>query len=194
MYDLASSLEPHYYILFNLQEGFAMIFYFTIYSFLGWLLENSYSYFTKRIFLKEGFFWGPFKPMYGFAPVLLVYLITQSTHWAVILFLCFLVPTLVEYVSGVLLQSFFHRQWWDYSKHRIQLQGHICLSFSVCWIFLSLLCVYWIHPILVSLYASFTSVWTYVAPLVILYFFAELGLAIRRHLPERSTEKQPETT
>lgn len=170
----------------------AIIFYFTAYSFLGWLLENSYSFFATRKFFKEGFFWGPFKPMYGFAPILLVYFISPESNWFVVVLLCFLIPTLVEYVSGVLLQTFFKRQWWDYSHIPIQLHGHICLSFSICWIFLSVLCIKWVHPAIVSIYEQIEPYWIWLSPFVLVYFLVELIIASRRHLPDRpAVEKQP---
>lgn len=170
----------------------AIIFYFTIYSFFGWVIENCYSFFTTKKFFKEGFLWGPFKPMYGFAPILLVYFITPETHWFVIILSCFFIPTIVEYVSGFLLQTFFRRQWWDYSHMSVQLHGHICLSFSICWIFLSVICIKWIHPVIVSVYGQLDPYWIWLSPLVIIFFLADFIFAVRRHIPERPTlEKQP---
>lgn len=159
----------------------AVVFYFTIYSLIGWLLENSYSYMTKRKFFKPNFFLGPFKPMYGFAPVLLVYFIGPETNWGIILLLCFFIPTFIEYISGALLQKFFQRQWWNYSDMPMQIHGHICLPFSLCWILLSLACVKWVHPVIVSFYGAIEFLWTWIWPAVILYFIAELTLSIRRH-------------
>jgi uncharacterized membrane protein len=165
----------------NFDAVSAIVFYFTIYSLMGWLLENSYSYLTKRKFFKPNFFHGPFKPMYGFAPVILVYLIGPETNWGVVLLLCFLVPTLIEYISGALLQKFFQRQWWDYSNMPMQIQGHICLPFSLCWILLSFACLKWVHPAIVSVYETAELVWAWIWPAIILYFIAEITLSIRRH-------------
>jgi uncharacterized membrane protein len=178
---LISFVDYYYPVSLNLEGASAIIFYFTVYSLFGWLLENFYSLFTGREFFKPNFFLGPLKPMYGFAPLLLVFLITPETNWAVVIMLCFFIPTAVEYVSGALLQKFFNRQWWDYSDMPMQLQGHICLPFSLCWILLSLLCLKWIHPAIVSLYGTVEPIWGWIWPAVGLYLLAELALAIRRH-------------
>jgi uncharacterized membrane protein len=163
-------------------EGAAtVIFYFTVYSLLGWLLENSYSFFTKREFFKPNFFFGPFKPMYGFAPIFLLYIIGPVTHWPVVILLCLFIPTLIEYVSGSLLQKFFHKQWWDYSDMPMQLHGHICLPFSLCWMILSVICLKWIHPVIVAVYKGVGPAWAWIWPAIGLYFLAELALGIRRH-------------
>lgn len=158
-----------------------IVFFFTIYSLLGWLLENSYNYFTKREFFKPNFFIGPFKPMYGFAPVLLVALIGPAVHWAFVILLSFLIPTIIEYVTGILSQKFFQKQWWDYADMPLQLQGHICLPFSLCWGFLSLVCLKWLHSEVISLYEAAEPFWGWIWPAVLLYFIAEVVLAIRRH-------------
>lgn len=182
--NLLNGLELHNPTIFNFEGASTIVFYFTAYSFMGWLLENSYNFFTERAFFKPNFFWGPFKPMYGFALVLLVYLINKNTHWALEIFLCFFIPTLIEYMSGSLLQKLFHRQWWDYSNIPFHLNGHICLPFSLCWILLSLICIKWIHPTIISVYSVVEPFWTWIWPTVCLYFLAELLLALRRHSSE----------
>ncbi|MCH1626887.1 putative ABC transporter permease [Ferdinandcohnia quinoae] len=169
------------FVLVSVETFREVIFYFIIYSFIGWLLENIYSFATTKKFFKPNFFLGPFKPMYGFAPVILVYLINQNMHLTTVIFLCFFIPTLVEYVSGLLLLKFFQRKWWDYSNLPLQLHGHICLPFSICWIFLSLLCVKIVHPGMISMYERIDQYWLLVWPTVALYFLAEMILAIRRH-------------
>lgn len=178
---LLNSFEFRHQEIFNTQGAASIVFYFTMYAFLGWLLENSYNFLTKRHFFKENFLYGPFKPMYGFAPVLLVYLISPGIHWSVILLLCFVIPTIIEYLTGVMLLNFFKRQWWDYSDTPLQLHGHICLPFSVCWGVLSFLCLKWVHPAITTFYGALESYWTWIWSAIGLYFLADLALAIRRH-------------
>lgn len=156
-------------------------FYFTVYAFFGWLLENTYSLFTRSVFFKDGFFWGPFKPMYGIAPLLLIFFINHEMSGLFILLSCFFIPTFVEYVSGTLLQKFFHRQWWDYSQHRWQLHGHICLSFSLCWLVLSVFGLKFLHPMIETMYGKLAQSWLFLFPIIATYFIIELFLAIRRH-------------
>ncbi|WP_040204179.1 putative ABC transporter permease [Neobacillus jeddahensis] len=177
--------------ILTIEGAAAIVFYFTVYSFIGWLLENSYSYFTTREFLKENFLFGPFKPMYGFAPVLLVYLILPETHWAIVVLLCLLIPTAVEYVSGALLQKLFHKQWWDYADTPIQLHGHICLPFSICCGVLSLICIKWVHPGMVFIYGVLGPYWAWIWSAVGLYFLADLVLAIRKHSLQDLIQEEP---
>lgn len=186
---MASILNP-----LNLEGAAASVFYFTVYSFFGWLLENSYSFLTKEGFFKPNFLKGPFKPMYGFAPVLILFFITDQTNLAAVMCLCFLIPTLVEYLSGIMLQGLFNRQYWDYSNIPLQLHGHICLPFSVCWILLSFICLKWFHPVVSSLYGTMETYWSWFYPVVIFYFFTELLFAIRRHSLAAFSADKPTNT
>ena len=88
-----------YYLAFN----------FLFYSFLGHLIEQIYARFTRGHFKSEGFLYGPFKPMYGFA---MTFLIAMRYLFKVrpiaMLVLCLVIPTAVEYASGFLINTFFH--------------------------------------------------------------------------------------
>jgi len=178
---LLKGIDFHHADILTIEGAAAIVFYFTLYSFIGWLLENSYSYFTTHIFFKENFLFGPFKPIYGFAPILLVYLIVPKMNGTLIILFCFTIPTLVEYISGAMLQKLFQKQWWDYSDMPIQLHGHICLPFSICWGLLSFICLVWIHPVITLIYSSIELYWGWIWAAVGLYFLADLVLAIRKH-------------
>lgn len=150
------------------------LFYFTIYSFLGWVLEGSYNLYSVGTFRKEGFLKGPFKPMYGCAPLLLIAARELVVPFPVFLLLALVVPSAVEFVSGWLLKGIFHRQWWDYSRMPYQLYGHICLRFSLYWWGLSIACIYALQPLVHLLYLNIQQVWLPVLPGVLLLFAADL--------------------
>lgn len=184
------SLEFHNPTFLNFFGAAAVVFYFTIYSFVGWLLENGYSFFTDKVFFKPNFLHGPFKPMYGFAPILLIYFMGGGPNWIVVILLCFFIPTIIEYSSGVLLLRLFHRQWWDYSGMPLQLHGHICLPFALCWIGLSLFCLKWVHPVVANVYVAIQPYWDRVYLAIIFYFLVDLFFTVRKNtLQGLSVEK-----
>lgn len=148
-----------------------LLFYLLVYSFFGWMLENAASYLTEGKW-KEPFLKGPYKPMYGIAPVLLL-LLGRGQNPYVVLLLCFLIPTAVEYVSGYLLHKAFHHRWWNYSRFRLQLGGHICLRFSVYWTVLSLAFLRYIHPSIAGMYTVIAPVWAKVGAVFVLLFFID---------------------
>lgn len=124
-------------------------FNFFIYSFIGWIIEEVYSYITINTFKKDGFLIGPFKPMYGTAMVILVILNEVfGVDRTVLSLFCFLIPTTVEYISGFLLKSIFNKSYWNYSKQNFNINGYVCLKFSLYWMILSFIGVIYLQRVL----------------------------------------------
>jgi uncharacterized membrane protein len=149
-------------------------FYFMIYSFLGWVLEGGYNLYSQGSFRKEGFLKGPFKPMYGFAPLLLLGAQKFDFSLPMILGLALIIPSVVEYTSGWLLKTAFHKQWWDYSEQPHQLHGHICLKFSLYWWVLATACIYLLQPMMELVYHLVEQIWVPALPLITMLFMADL--------------------
>ncbi|WP_438449088.1 putative ABC transporter permease [Gorillibacterium sp. sgz5001074] len=164
----------------------ALIFYFLLYSFAGLLLENTYNAALGGSFRKANFLQGPYKPMYGIAPVTLLLLTGPETGFWTRAVLCLTVPTVVEYLSGVMLKELFHRTYWDYSHFRHQLHGHICVPYSLCWLGLCLVFLYVLHPYAASFYYWLEPVWHRVWLLPASWFLGDAAYTVGtslRHPP-----------
>lgn len=124
----------------NLQLSF---FFFT-YSFLGWLLETVAVTLRGRHFANRGFIALPFCPIYGLAGVLLATTMVELKERPVFLFLgCALIATALEWGCAKFLEWVGARKWWDYSGRRWNLDGYICLSYSLLWGGLGAVSVFW---------------------------------------------------
>lgn len=132
---------------------FYLLFNFIIYSFIGWIIEEFYSFIITGKFKKEGFLKGPFKPMYGIA---VTYLILCSEILEIkgisFILLCFLIPTTVEYISGALLKYIFNKSYWDYSCLKYNIHGFVTLKFSIYWTLLSFIGIYFLQPAIHNFY------------------------------------------
>lgn len=53
-----------------------------------------------------------------------------------------LVITTLEYITGVIVNLYFKLGVWDYSGYKYNVQGQICLIYSLLWALLSLPCVF----------------------------------------------------
>lgn len=168
-------INSTYIILKNNFSLSELFFYFMFYSLAGWGVENVYSLFINGKFKDEGFLVGPFKPMYGFAPVILLILLYGRNNKLLVITLCFIVPSLVEYISGAMMQKLFNKQWWDYSGISFQLNGHVCLRFSIYWFFLALATIYLLHPRVAKLYTKVQGVWSYLSPIILLIFLIDIS-------------------
>lgn len=158
---------------------FYIIFNFIIYSFFGWVLEEGYSFFTNGYFKEEGFLSIPFKPMYGIAMCILVFSFYKlDVNKLVLLIMCAIIPTIIEYFSGYLLKSLFNEQYWSYSSIKYNYQGLICLKFSICWTILSFIMVRYIQPFINNFYKNYSSFNNLISIALLLYILFDLSSVV----------------
>ena len=122
-----------------------LLFFF--YCFCGWVWESCYVSICQRRWVNRGFLNGPLLPIYGFGAIIILFatLPVEDNLYLVWLF-GMLAATALEYVTGAAMEALFKVRYWDYSKHRFQLNGHICLSSSIAWGFFSIFLVRFLHP------------------------------------------------
>lgn len=119
---------------------YQFLWIFFIYAFLGWCTEVSYAALMTGRFVNRGFLNGPVCPIYGFGVVIVMACLEPLRDNLLILFLgSILLTSLLEWVTGFVLEKIFHQRWWDYSKEPFNLGGYICLRFSIGW---GLACVF----------------------------------------------------
>ncbi|MGN1266457.1 MAG: putative ABC transporter permease [Dorea sp.] len=120
---------------------------FVIYGFLGWCGEVIFAAIKERKFINRGFLNSPICPIYGIGVVCVVHVLEPYIHHIGLLYVMSVVlTTVLEYVTGVLLERIFHHRWWDYSNMPLNINGHICILFSLAWGLGCVIIVKWIHP------------------------------------------------
>lgn len=133
-----------------------LIFNFILYSFLGWGIEESYSFMITGEFKKDGFLNGPFKPMYGIAFTYLIFCSKiLEIDGASLMILCFLIPTTVEYISGCALKYIFDKSYWDYSNFKYNLHGFVTIKFSIYWTVLCYIGINFLQPAVYIFYEKY---------------------------------------
>ena len=53
--------------------------------------------------------------------------------------------TMLEYITGYVMEQLFKVRYWDYSNKRFNINGYICLSSSIAWGFLTILMTEVVH-------------------------------------------------
>lgn len=107
---------------------------FLIYAFLGWCAEVAFAAADKGKFVNRGFLNGPVCPIYGFGMLIVAACLWRFRHNFPLLFLgSALLTTALEFVTGFVLERFFHDKWWDYSDMPFNIKGYVCLKFSLLW-------------------------------------------------------------
>lgn len=120
--------------------------FFYFYCLFGWCFESTYVSLKSHKFINRGFMKGPWLPLYGSGAICVLFItLPFQQDWRLVYLIGALAATLLEYVVGTAMVSLFKVRYWDYSNRKIQLHGHICLSSTIAWGFLSLLMVYVVH-------------------------------------------------
>ena len=123
------------------------IWIFLIYAFLGWCAEVAYAAVHNGKFVNRGFLNGPVCPIYGVGMLVVVTLLWGLRHNLILLILGSAgLTTTLEYVTGLILERFFHDKWWDYSDKPFNVKGYICLEFTVLWGLATAFVVGAVHP------------------------------------------------
>jgi len=137
---------------------YEILCFFLIYSFFGWCLEVVYQAIEHGKFINRGFLNGPYCPIYGFGVIIVTGALDPIKSNAVLLFFGSVILTsILEFITGFVLEKIFHMHWWDYSEEKFNLSGYICLKFSLLWGVACLVVVRIIHPTVTVFVDKFPS-------------------------------------
>ena len=129
-------------------ELYFFFLYFFVYGFLGWCTEVAYAAFKEHRFVNRGFLNGPICPIYGIGVSLVVQFLSPYKYNIILLYITSIIlVTALEWLTGFVLEKIFHNKWWDYSNMPLNLNGYVCLLFSLMWGVACVLIVDFIHPV-----------------------------------------------
>lgn len=122
------------------------LFFFYLYCFFGWCFESTYVSVKSRKLVNRGFMRGPFLPLYGSGATMMLVVSAPFQDNLLLTYIAGVIgATALEYVTGVMMEALFKVRYWDYSNQPFNYKGHICLSSSVAWGFLTILTTRVIH-------------------------------------------------
>ena len=127
--------------------AYTYLWCFFIYAFLGWCGEVLYAAAIEKRFVNRGFLSGPVCPIYGVGVAAIAFLMKPfQGSLAALIIGSMAVGSALEWLAGWLLEKIFHQKWWDYSDEPHNLNGYICLKFSVLWGFAGAIVVRFVVP------------------------------------------------
>lgn len=131
---------------------YEVIWLFFIYSFLGWGMEVVHAVYGNRKLVNRGFLNGIVCPVYGFSMIFLsVFMDSLKNGWFYLFLGCMIIGSVIELVTGLLLEKVFHIRLWDYSDMRFQVGGYVCLKYSILWGVFGTLLIKLVNPFLLSI-------------------------------------------
>lgn len=168
-----------------------IIYLFTVYSFLGWVIEVIYALAKTKKFVNRGFLFGPFCPIYGFGLLSLIILLQPFTKNIFLFFIgATLITSIIEFFTGFILEKIFKTHWWNYSKEKFNLHGYICLKFSIYWGIFGTFLFYFIHPHIQNLInLSLFNNFRWLPILIVIYFFIDFSLTLKSLIKIKSIYK-----
>ena len=167
---------------------FEWLLFFYTYSFLGWVFESCYVSIRKKRWVNRGFLKGPFLPIYGGGAVMMLFVSYPFKENLILTFFAGAVgATLLELVTGMLLEAIFKVRYWDYSNQKFNYKGHICLSSTIAWGFFTIGMNEVLHPGIIGILALLPErPVRIVMGLVTCFLLTEITISVREALDLRN--------
>ena len=126
---------------------------FLLISFIGFLLESVYCFGIGKGFHDRGFLLLPICPIYGISVCLMYFFFSvpdrvrffskplfetptsrqKLKKYTAYFVFATLFPTIVELVTGFVLDQLFGIFLWEYFDYPLNLHGYVCLEISISW-------------------------------------------------------------
>lgn len=122
--------------------------YFVVYSVAGFIIETIFGLLTKGVLeSRKSFLYGPFCSIYGLGAVLMILPLQKYKKNNYTLFFAgFFIGSIIEYMVSLVGELIFHIKWWDYSDQMFNINGRICILFSLFWGLLAIYLMSDINP------------------------------------------------
>ncbi|WP_456081357.1 putative ABC transporter permease [Mediterraneibacter sp.] len=100
----------------------------------------------KHRWVNRGFMHGPMLPLYGSGAVsVLIITLPVRENLPLVFIMGMIGATLLEFFTGMIMESLFHVRYWDYSHLKFNIKGYICPVASLCWGVFSIMMVKVVH-------------------------------------------------
>ena len=175
---------PPLRILTARKEGIFLLWFwdFMLYSFLGFILEVVYARASGGRPNRKCLRVLPLCPVYGLGACLILLLPPWVRSFPPVLFLLGgVTATTAEYLTALFYERLLGVSFWNYRDLPGNLQGRVCLPFSLAWGFLSLPLVYLLHPALSPLLSLIPPPVSWAALAALLSDLLLSAVLLRRH-------------
>ena len=135
---------------------YKLVFIFAVCCVVGFSVETAWCYLRHGyVESRKSLVWGPLSVTYGMGGVLLTLVLSRfeaAALWKVFL-LSFAVGTGAEYICSLGQEIVFGSVAWDYSHLPLNINGRVCLLYSVFWGVLGVAWVRLVMPLTDKLFA-----------------------------------------
>lgn len=120
---------------------------FLTYSILGFFYECIINFIQDGRF-SSGFMYRPWTPIYGIGVLIILYIYKKLKKYnkikrlIIMSIISMIVLTLLEYITGNLIELIFHTSFWDYSNYKFNYGKFISLESSLIWMIGSIIIIF----------------------------------------------------
>ena len=130
--------------------GFYELFYIFLFGCIfGYIIEVIWSYYRFRVFINHtSLVIGPFNMVYGFTAAVLslvLYRFKNSNVFKLFL-ISFVTGSALEYMISYCMEKLVGFVAWDYSRYWLNINGRICLRYSIFWGILGVVWIKLVQP------------------------------------------------
>lgn len=148
------------------------IVFFCLYCFIGWAGESLYVSWEHKKWVNRGFLKGPFLPIYGSGAIIILFATLPVRNNIPLIFLLGMTSaTVLEYLTGYVMEKTFKVRYWDYTIQPFNLNGYICLGCSLTWGLCAELLINFIHKPIERLVKDMTDEAVLVTAIVFSVYF-----------------------
>ena len=168
-------------------KAFQWLFIFYTYCFLGWCFESAFVSIKSKKWINRGFMRGPFLPLYGSGATMMLVVSMPFADNIVLTYIAGCIgATVLEYITGVTMETLFKVRYWDYSNRPFNYKGQICLRSTLTWGFFTVLMTRALHyPIDRFVRSVPEQIFSYVTVLLTIYIVMDFTLAFKAALDIR---------
>ena len=120
---------------------------FFSYCFIGWIWEFALFLVLQNKVLNNGFFHGPWLPIYGIGGMMAIILFKNIRNNPLKVFFSMMIAAgILEYTTHALTELVYGVTWWDYSDYMFNINDRVCLEALAVFGILGCFSIYFIAP------------------------------------------------
>ena len=132
-----------------------MLYLFLTASIFGWIIEGLWTYFHDGLLINHSaLVIGPFDIAYGICACFLTGILFKykDTSYYKLFLISFIGGTILEYIMSWGMELFLGFSAWDYTNYFLNINGRVCLLFSLMWGVLGVVWIKLLYPLFLNIF------------------------------------------
>lgn len=169
--------------MINKDKFYNLFWLFILGSIFGWFIEGIFSLIKWKMFINHSaVVIGPFNMAYGLGALMLTVLLSKykdCPSWKIFI-IAFLGGSILEYIMSLGMELVLGFTAWDYSRKPLNINGRICVRYSLFWGILGIVWIKYIYPYLSKLISKINNKLVIYVAIFLIFDILLTGVALNR--------------